>query len=437
MPISKDSVIVLGGGAAGLAAGRRLAEAGWRVTLLEARDRLGGRIDTRRPAGWPVPIECGAEFIHGRPQATCQLLRQAQLTALDVNIEHWIAGERGVERRPEIWNEAEELLSAMDRIGARDESFADFLSRAPDDISPLAHAMATMYVEGFNAAHAGQISVRSLVAEAAAGESIDGERLFRVLGGYGLLVDWLEQELRAAGGDIVLNTPATRVEWRRGHVVVEATGPSGNPVRFAASAALVTLPLGVLKAAEGPGAVRFEPELASKRPALEKLVMGPVVKILMRFREPFWEQVDANVGFFHDPAGRFPTWWTSLPLRTSVLTGWAGGTAADRLAGADDEQLINWAVEDLDRLFERSRPARRLLEAAEVCDWQRDPLARGAYSYVAVGGSDAPQQLAVPLEDTLFFAGEATHAGMSGTVAGALASGNHAAEAIIKANDEV
>ncbi|HWC88677.1 MAG TPA: NAD(P)/FAD-dependent oxidoreductase [Pirellulales bacterium] len=420
------SVIVLGGGAAGLAAACSLAEAGHVVTLIEARDRLGGRIDTRQPPGWPVAIERGAEFIHGRPPETWDLLRQAGLAACDVTSEHWIFSEGHLRRRPEIWDEADSLLSRLGQQPGPDRSFADFLAGVAHNFSPLARRMATMYVEGFNAADAARISVESLVAEEAAGQAIEGDRLFRVVGGYGGIVAYLEQQLRSAGGTIHLGTVAIEVQWRPGAVSVQTTNATGLSRPFTADAAVISLPLGVLQAA----GVRFQPELTAKRTAYEKLVMGPVVKVVLRFREPFWQEADEDLGFFHDPAGWFPTWWTALPLRASTLTAWAGGPAAERLATSDQGQIVGRALKDLDRMFARHRPVERLLEAAEVCDWQRDPFARGAYSYVAAGGIDGPALLAAPLEDTLFFAGEATHPGMSGTVAGALASGLRAAREI-------
>lgn len=431
MPDAKRSVLVLGGGAAGLAAGCRLARAGFGVTLLEARSRPGGRIDTRQPAGWPMPIERGAEFVHGRPPETCQLLRDAATPGYDVAVEHWIASEGFLRRRPEIWAESEELFALLAKDTGPDRSFAEFVDRLPKHYSPLARALATTYVEGFNAADSRRISIRSLAAQDRASQATGGEALFRVLGGYTGIIEHLSARLRAAGGAIELNTVATKVEWASGRVVVHAVDGRAAPREFQGVAAVITLPLGVLQSETGPGAVRFEPELVEKRIALKSLVMGPVVKLLLRFGEPFWEQVDEQLGFFHDPAGWFPTWWTTLPVRTTVLTGWAGGPAAERLAGGETSQIIERGLEDLDRFFTSAAPVASLLAAAEVCDWQADPLARGAYSYVGVGGSDAPQMLAEPLAGTLFFAGEATHAGMNGTVSGALASGYRAAEEII------
>jgi monoamine oxidase len=430
MQADTQSVIVLGGGAAGLAAAGSLAAAGHAVTLIEARDRLGGRIDTRRPPGWPVAIERGAEFIHGRPPETWDLLREAGLAACDVTSEHWIFSAGHLRRRPEIWDEADELLSRLGQQPGPDQSFADFLTDALDDISPLGRRMATMYVEGFNAADAARISVESLVAEEAAGQAIEGDRLFRVVDGYGGIVAYLEQKLRSAGGTLHLGTVATEVSWRSGTVSVQTTNAAGLSRPFTADVALIALPLGVLQATGGAGSVRFQPELTAKRTAYEKLVMGTVVKVVLRFREPFWQAADEDLGFFHDPAGWFPTWWTALPRRASMLTAWAGGPAAERLATSDQGQIVGRALEDLDRMFAGHRPVERLLEAAEVCDWQRDPFTRGAYSYIAAGGMDGPALLAAPLEDTLFFAGEATHPGMSGTVAGALASGLRAAREI-------
>jgi monoamine oxidase len=209
--------------------------------------------------------------------------------------------------------------------------------------------------------------------------------------------------------------------------------------------AVITLPLGVLRApSDAPGGVRFDPELKEKQEAINKLAMGAVTKIVMRFRERFLErrvfptQPSGRrlppLGFLHSRDEYFPTWWSSLPLRAPILTGWAGGLAAERLAPRGDEFVVGRAPDSLGRLLglRRERLA-DLLIAWYTRDWQADPYSRGAYSYIPVGGQDAPRLLAEPIEDTLFFAGEATDLdGQNGTVHGAMASGRRAAGEIFQ-----
>jgi monoamine oxidase len=162
-----------------------------------------------------------------------------------------------------------------------------------------------------------------------------------------------------------------------------------------------------------------------------------VVKVVLQFRNPFWDELDKgryrDATFFHAPAAPFPTFWTTLPQRTSLITAWAGGPKAEHFASSDDSAIVAQAIESLSALFDARVDVARELEAAFVHHWQRDPFARGAYSYETVGGGSARAQLAKPLKNTLFFAGEATDVEDSTTVAGALRSGKRAARQAIRA----
>jgi monoamine oxidase len=178
--------------------------------------------------------------------------------------------------------------------------------------------------------------------------------------------------------------------------------------------------------------VAFEPDLPDKRAALAGLRMGSVVKAVLRFREPFWTGAGlADLGFLHTPDAPFLAWWPTPPTESAVLIAWAGGPAAEHLAGLDDRSVIDRALEALaDRLrLDRDR-LKELLQAWHVFDWQADPFARGAYSYVAAGGMGSGRRLAEPVAGTLFFAGEATDELQAGTVAGALDSGHRAADEV-------
>jgi monoamine oxidase len=206
-----------------------------------------------------------------------------------------------------------------------------------------------------------------------------------------------------------------------------------QPWHTRARAAILTAPLGLLTAAtESPGAIRFTPPLAAKQVALAGLLCGPALKVALRFREPFWERPDggryADTSFFHAPDSVFPTFWTTHPIRSPLLTAWVGGPSAARLCALEDEAVIRQALACVRALFGRRRAGGAQLQAAYVHNWERDSFARGAYSYVAVGGGQARKLLATPLEGTLFFAGEATDTtGEPATVTGALRSGARAA----------
>jgi monoamine oxidase len=169
--------------------------------------------------------------------------------------------------------------------------------------------------------------------------------------------------------------------------------------------------------------VRFTPALKEKGASLAKLASGPVVRVAMAFRSAFWEKEHPGVAFFHSPSAPFPTFWTPLPMHAPLLTAWAGGPKAEKLTGSTPESLLREALASVRSVLGKSEEPIAFL----VHDWQADPYARGGYSYVRVGGTGARERLAAPLEETLYFAGEATDVEQSGTVGGALASGIRAA----------
>src|SRR6185436_3311954 len=152
------------------------------------------------------------------------------------------------------------------------------------------------------------------------------------------------------------------------------------------------------------GTIAFDPPLREKEKAIAKLEAGHVVKIAMRFRERFWEPFN----FLHSSHRFMPTWWTTAPVVTPILTGWAGGHAADAMLAEGPEAMLDRALDALAEILGTPRrEIDRQLVASYSHDWQADPFSRGAYSYAAVGGSGAHDALRRPLRGTLFFAGEA------------------------------
>jgi monoamine oxidase len=227
-----------------------------------------------------------------------------------------------------------------------------------------------------------------------------------------------------------LRTAATEVRWDAAPVRVRARVGTGlAETTFRAAALVVAVPLGVLKAPpDEPGGLRFLPDVERHRSVLAGLEMGHVVKILFRFRERTWSR-DAD--FFHDAGAAFPTWWTRGPLRVPVLTAWAGGPAAQALHGLPERDVVDVALRTLSSMLGvRRTRLEQLLEGWAWHDWQADPLSRGAYSYVRVGGIASPRALARPVEGTLFFTGEATEPEEMGTVSAAIASGRRAARQV-------
>ena len=430
-------MVIIGAGAAGLAAAAALAPTGRSVLVLEARDRIGGRVWSLDVPGLPVPVELGAEFIHGRPAATFSLLRQAGIAAVERSGSGWYTEGGRLEPTGEIIAEIRRAIRAAGSL-RRDVSFETYLARDLRAMSARARAFARRRVEGYDAADPARVSARSILEEwAAEDDNPAAASHYRPRGGYGALLASLAARLDGTQTRVRLQSPVRAVRWRRGRVEIEARA-RGKPFRVTAPRAIVTLPLGVLQSArEVPGAVRFRPSLKDKRAALRGLAPSPVVKAMLLFRDAFWERLDdgryADAAFFRAIGAPFPSYWTALPARVPLLAAWAGGPRAERLSRLAAPGVVRRAVASLETVFGKRAARDARLAAAWVHDWQRDPYARGAYSYVTVGGGSARKALAAPIARTLYFAGEATDfEGEHATVAGALRSGARAADEILR-----
>jgi monoamine oxidase len=423
--LEEADIVIVGAGAAGLAAARELSAAELNVVVLEARDRIGGRINTHFDQ---FPIELGAEFVHGKPPETLKIVERAKLSLQQVPNIHWHMHDGVLTKSGEFWSKVEDVMEEMSRYKGHDRDFSAFL----DDYERRTHiedvrSIATLYVEGFHAAHAGRISVHGLNKTNEAAEEVEDDKQFRIQNGYGLLAQSLHNDAVAAGTKVYFDTIVEEVHWQRNHVEVLTS----TERRFKARCLLVTLPLRLLQ----NGNVRFTPAIDETVSAAKKLAMGNAIKVVMRFRKPFWVEIDEmkDFTFIHAPAERLPTWWTQFPVDAPLLAGWAGGPRAEKLASESDDALLDHALESLAHIFRTSKASlEELLEQFYTHNWEHDPFSGGAYSYIPVGGVDAQAELARPLEDTLFFAGEATNTeGHHGTVHGAIASGLRAARAIL------
>ena len=445
MPTSAD-VIVIGAGASGLAAAGELGRSGLSVIVLEARERVGGRMFTQLDAVSGAAIELGAEFIHGLPPEIWEPLQANNISVIEAQGENW-CHEKGRLSPCDFFSKVEQILSRMD-ASAPDESFRSFLDRCcPDSDKDAeqreAKERALGYVVGFNAADPDLVGVHWLVKSMRAEERIEGDRAFRARRGYQDLIDIFLREMSQADVSLRTGVVVDSIVWSRDRAELTTHEDSGH-LMFTAPCVLVTLPLAVLQSAPGEtGAVRFSPNLpTSKLGAFTKLEMGKVVRVSLRFRRRFWENIPAPDGGSLNLAGlrfllskdqSFPTWWTMSPERTPLLTGWAPFQCAERLSGKSRDFVVDESLQALSRLLNLRRDdLSQLLEDTYFHDWQSDPFSRGAYSYGKVGADGAQEALASPVESTLFFAGEATDTtGHNGTVHGAIASGMRAAREIL------
>src|SRR2546427_4710385 len=255
-------VLILGAGAAGLAAARDLSHAGLRVTVIEARPRVGGRILTLHDPRSPVPLEPGAAFIHGEAAETLPLARAAGLAVLELPGTHELATAGQFKPMGDYW----ELFDRMNhdlarRLAGRGKDFpvSEYLDSAR--VPAARRGMLRDFVQGFYAAHPDRLSAQSLAVETEGGDEEDEVqgKQFRIANGGDALMKWLRDGLDPDRTEVRLSTVAESVQWKRGAVSVACRGSSDRALlpTLSARTALITGPLAVLKA----GLLRFEPAL--------------------------------------------------------------------------------------------------------------------------------------------------------------------------------
>lgn len=416
----RADVIVVGAGAAGLTAARKLAGQSRSVILVEARARIGGRMWSERVAGLPVAIEYGAEFIHGTPDETFEPVRAAGLAVRRMQGQTWWSGD-GVLLPHEPCAEMQQILRAIDEYKGPDLSFADYLARFAAAASDAAREEATEYVEGFDAADIHKVSVHWLQAASQASERDHGDEVYRLPQGYSALAD----SVLELSVNLRLSAVVRRIVWRRGHVRVFTETDV-----FEATAAIVTVPASVLPA------IGFDPPVGNIS-AARRIASGPVIRVTFVFRDAFWLKLAAGLGelrMLFSLDRDFPTWWTTNPVQSPVLTGWAAGPRAARLSELTRDEIVTSAIAALSRvlLCGRDLVASQIV-SAHTHNWQTDPYALGAYSYVPAGAMEDLRALANPVQETLFFAGEASDLeGRNGLVHGAISTGLRAAGELLR-----
>ena len=370
-------VLIIGAGAAGLMAARTLAKVGKKVTVLEARERSGGRIYTLNNELFFKNAELGAEFVHGDLPVTLNLLKEAGIGYHPANAEMWHYKNGEFDNEGGYAPDWDLMLQKLNELTS-DISIEAFLENefAGDEHEEL-RKWVRRFVSGYDTADPQKASAFALRKE---WTSEDDHAQHRVEGGYSRMIKYLEDECKKHGGYVLLNSTVKEIKWDNS--TVQAITDDGSV--FEGCQLLIALPLGVLQAAENEmGAINFIPAITDHTKAVQAMGFGAIIKILLEFDEPFWESdsVTQLAGKSLKPMGfllseeEIPTWWTQVPEHSHVLTGWLGGKPAERRKDSADAEILQEALQSLSNIFKIS-PAelKDKLVAFNIANWTNDPF---------------------------------------------------------------
>jgi monoamine oxidase len=265
----------------------------------------------------------------------------------------------------------------------------------------------------------------------------DDDAQYRVTGGYCNMINYLVSKIKEAGSAIYLNSVVKGIHWQKDYVrVTTADGRSYNGEKL-----VIALPLGVLQAKHNEkGAVVFEPAIKEHITAVKQIGFGAIIKFLLEFDEPFWENDEVAKATGRDLKAmafiisdeEIPTWWTQHPNSSGLFTGWLGGPPAEVKKHCTSAELLEQALQSLSNIFKMSTgQLKAKLIAWNITNWTVDPYTRGSYAYDTIESAKARKILMEPIEDTVYFAGEYLYEGPAmGTVEAALTSGVRVAERI-------
>jgi monoamine oxidase len=395
------------------------------VIILEAADRLGGRIFSNQPDGFSTPIEGGAEFIHGDLPLTFKLLKKAGIEAqkFEGNIHRKIDGK--LEKMEESFEGWGELLKKMKKQ-KKDMPFAHFLDKnyGSEEYRELRNN-AQAFAEGFSLADINVAGIKGLYTEWSNQQGVT----YRIPQGYTALINFLADEATANGAEIRKNFTVNKIQWSKGEVIVE----SADGRNVVGQKVLITVSAGILQQTQSSNTIKFRPSAEEHINNYRRIGFGFVLKVVFQFRYPFWNEYVQKASYILSDEV-IPTWWPGQSQEAAILTGWKGGPTVLALREMDDDSIVEFAVESLANIFELSiEEIRKEIVAVKVFNWQRNEWVEGGYSYSSIESDEARAILNEPIDDTIYFAGEGLYHGKFGsTVEAALISGKEAAKKIRK-----
>ena len=411
-----QSILIIGGGAAGLMAAYKLSAQNKKVILLEASDRLGGRIHTYKDSKFSMPVELGAEFVHGKLPVTLNLLKHAGIKyhAIEGSM---ITVKNGMTTKHDDADDYWEDVMKQMKLLKHDMPLSEFLIKYfNDDKYEKTRQSIKGFAQGFDLADVSKASTLSLYNEWSHEDNIQ----YRIEGGYIQLVNFLESESKKNGCIIYNNCTVKKINWSNNEVNVITMCSR----YFKADKIIITVPLSVLQTNKNDiNFIEFAPAIDNYFNSAKNIGFGTVLKIILEFDEAFWQHQRNKSGFIMTD-GSSPVWWTQLPNKNAILTGWLGGLKALELKDKSDEELLMYSLQSLSGTFLISVDVlQKKLKAHKIINWINIEHIYGGYSYNAVHSIKAKKILQQPVDDTIFFAGEATYEGKSeGTVEAALIS---------------
>lgn len=425
--MTPETVIIIGAGIAGLSAACLLQDAGLRVIVIEARERMGGRIWTNDSLG--SPLDLGASWIHG----------------IKNNPIHELAAKHNIITHPtdeeafQLFDTDGQMITEKDILSAEQayEDLIELLDEEREELSndlslqagietvlskqnlsyqqrKLIDLIVTSDIEHDIASNTSNLSLKHWDQD----EEFGGDEVI-FPDGYQQVVSHLAKDI-----DIHFGEQVTNITYNDEQVIVDTK----NNQQYKGSFVIVTLPLGVLKT----DSVKFSPPLPkSKRDSIQQIGMGNFHKIYLQFSEIFWDKSVEFIGHIEEKPSEWVSWMSYYPyIQKPILVAFNTGQFADELESLTESELIEQAMSRLKDIYGKSipQPTNWLLT-----NWRSDPYTLGSYSYLPVGISGKSyDEMAKPVGKRLLFAGEATSRQYPATVHGAFLSGQREAKRLLK-----